>query len=98
MTDVAQTNRTLFSDHCRGSERQSSAVWAGFIEQTTSVSPCVGREHWAVRPLGLERSSRDQAKRHFALATFCFREDYCKIEQGIGLLIISIRQRAANLD
>ena len=33
----------------------------GFIEQTTSTSPCVGREHWAVRPrLGavLKRSSQ----------------------------------------
>ena len=48
--------------------------------------------------LGLERSSRDQARLHFALATSCFQEDYCKTEQGIGLLTISIRQRAANLD
>jgi len=47
---------------------------------------------------GLERSSRDQAKRHIALATSCFREDYYKTEQGIGLLTISVRQRAANLD
>ena len=48
--------------------------------------------------LGLERSSRDQAKRHFALATSCFQGDYCKTEQDIGLLTISVRQRAANLD
>jgi len=48
--------------------------------------------------LGLERSSRDQARRHFALATSCFQEDYCKTEQGIGLLTISVRQQAANLD
>ena len=48
--------------------------------------------------LGLERSSKDQAKHHFALATSCFRGDYCKTEQGIGLLTISVRQRAANLD
>jgi len=30
--------------------------------------------------LGLERSSKDQAKRHFALATSCFREDNCRTE------------------
>jgi len=48
--------------------------------------------------LGLERSSRDQARRHFALATSCFQGDYCKTEQGIGLLTISVEQRAANLD
>jgi len=48
--------------------------------------------------LGLERSSRDQAKQHIALATSCFRGDYCKTEQDIGLLTISVRQRAANLD
>jgi len=61
MTDVSQNNGTLFSDHVHGSERQSSAVWTGFIEQTTSTSPCVGRDHWAVRPrLGavLKRSSQ----------------------------------------
>jgi len=33
---------------------------------------------------GLERSSRDQARRHFALATSCFQEENCKTEQGIG--------------
>jgi len=48
--------------------------------------------------LGLERSSRDQARRHFALATSCFQEEYCKTEQDIGILTISVRQRAANLD
>ena len=48
--------------------------------------------------LGLERSSRDQARRHFAIATSSFQEDYCRTEQGIGLLTISVRQRAANLD
>ena len=61
MTDVSQKNRTLFSDHCHGSERQSSAVWTCFVEQTISASSCVGREHWAVRPrLGavLKRSSQ----------------------------------------
>jgi len=61
MTDVSQNNRTSFSDHCHGSERQNSAVWTGFIEQTTSTSPCVGRKHWAVWPqLGavLKRSSQ----------------------------------------
>jgi len=47
---------------------------------------------------GLERFSRDQARRHFALATSCFQEEHCKTEQGIGLLTISVRQRAANLD
>jgi len=58
---VSQNNGTLSSDHFRGSERQSSAIWTGFIEQTTSTSPCVGREHWAVRRrLGavLKRSSQ----------------------------------------
>jgi len=48
--------------------------------------------------LGLERSSRDQARRHFALATSCFQEEHCKTEQGIGLLTISVGQQAANLD
>jgi len=42
-----QNNRTSLSDHFHGSERRSSAVWTGFIEQTTSASPCIGREHWA---------------------------------------------------
>ena len=45
-----QNNRTSLSDHFHDSERQSSAVWMGVIEQTTSTSPCIGREHWAVRP------------------------------------------------
>ena len=61
MTVVSQNNRTSFSDHCYGSERQSSAVWTGFIEQATSTSPRVGREYWAVRPrLGavLKRSNQ----------------------------------------
>ena len=30
MTVVSQNNRTSFSDHCHGSERQSSAVWTVF--------------------------------------------------------------------
>ena len=56
-----QNNRTSLSDHFHGSERRSLVVWTGFIEQTTSTSPCVGREHWAVRSrLGavLKRSSQ----------------------------------------
>ena len=58
---TSQNNRTSLSDHFHGSERQSSAIWTGFVEQTTSASPCVGREHWAVRlRLGavLKRSSQ----------------------------------------
>jgi len=63
-----QNNRTSLSDHFHGSERRSSAVWTGFIERTTSASPCVGRKYWAVRPrLGavLKRSSQ---------ASFCFSD------------------------
>ena len=71
-------------DHFHGPEKQSSAVWTGFIEQTTSVSPWVRREHWAVRPrLGAVLKRSSQAA--FRLSDLLFRAEYCKTEQDIGL-------------
>jgi len=102
---------TFSSDHCSclgvtefrrltifyGSERQSSAVWTVLLKRPPALRLVLGKST-GLFGFGLERSLRDQARRHFALATSCFQEEYCKTEQGIGLLTISVRQRAANLD
>ena len=91
-----QNNRTSFSDHLHGSEKQSFAVWTSCriseqqnsplltismvqrnrappSEQVSLNSPPAFRlvlgENTGLFGLGLERSLRDQARRHFALAT-----------------------------
>jgi len=47
-----------------------------------------------IRPFnsGLNRSLRDQAQVAFHLSDLSFRVEYCKTEQGSGLLTISVRQ------
>jgi len=108
---MANSNKVLFSEwllYLKTTELRSLIIimvqrgGAPLVERVSLNRPPALRlvlgESTGLFGLGLERSSRDQARRHFALATSCFQEDYCKTEQGIGLLTISIRQRAANLD